>query len=105
MKPYFDAHSAGLLLLIALLAWLSMEVIQFARQWRWRAAATRIGRRSFWLGFGACLIATNLALYLGPSVFPAAAIRPGAVVRRGVGGDHRLADSHRGDRLAVGARG
>ena len=79
MKPYFDTHSAGVLLLIVLLAWLSMEAIQFARQRRWRAAASRIGRRSFWLGFGACLIVTNLALYLGPSVFPAASIRPGAV--------------------------
>ena len=56
-----------------------MEAIQFARQWRWRAGATRISRRSFWLGFGACLIVTNIALYLGPSALPAAAIRPGAV--------------------------
>jgi protein-S-isoprenylcysteine O-methyltransferase Ste14 len=79
MKPYFDTHSAGALLLIVLLAWLSMEAIQFVRQWQWRANATRIGRRSFWLGFGACLIVTNLVLYLGPSAFPAAAIRPGAV--------------------------
>jgi protein-S-isoprenylcysteine O-methyltransferase Ste14 len=79
MKPYFDTHSAGILLLIALLAWFGMEAIQFARQWRWRKGATRIGRRSFWLGFGACLIVTNVALYLGPSAFPAAAIRPGAV--------------------------
>jgi protein-S-isoprenylcysteine O-methyltransferase Ste14 len=78
MKPYFDTHSAGILLLIALLAWFGMEAIQFARQWRWRKGATRIGRRSFWLGFGACLIVTNVALYLGPSAFPAAAIRPGA---------------------------
>lgn len=53
MKPYFDPHSAGALLLIVLLAWLSMEAIQFVRQWRWRASAARIGRRSFWLGFGA----------------------------------------------------
>ena len=79
MKPYYDTHSAGVLLLIVLLAWLSMEAIQFVRQWQWRAGATKIGRRSFWLGFGACLIVTNLALYLGPSVFPAATIRPGAV--------------------------
>jgi hypothetical protein len=79
MKPYFDTHSAGVLLLIVLLAWLSMETIQFARQWPWRSAATRIGRRGFWLGFGAVLIVTNLALHLGPSAFPAAAIRPGAV--------------------------
>jgi len=79
MKPYFDTHSAGELLLIVLVAWLSMEAIQFARQLQWRAGATRTGRRSFWLGFGACLIATNAALYIGPSAFPAAAIRPGAV--------------------------
>jgi protein-S-isoprenylcysteine O-methyltransferase Ste14 len=79
MKPYFDTHPGGTLLLIVLLAWLSLEAIQFVRQWRWRADATTIGRRSFWLGFGACLIVTNLALYLGPSAFPAAAIRPGAI--------------------------
>jgi protein-S-isoprenylcysteine O-methyltransferase Ste14 len=80
MKPYYDTHSVGLLLLVVLLAWLSMEAIQLARQWQWRAGATRVGRRSFWLGFGTCLLVTNLALYLGPSVFPAATIRPGAVV-------------------------
>jgi hypothetical protein len=33
MKPYFDTHSAGLLLIV-LVAWLSMEAIQFARQWQ-----------------------------------------------------------------------
>jgi protein-S-isoprenylcysteine O-methyltransferase Ste14 len=79
MKPYFDTHSAGVLLLLVIVAWLSMEAIQLARQWQWRTDAIRIGRRSFWLGFGACLIVTNIALYLGPSAFPAAAIRPGAV--------------------------
>lgn len=79
MKPYFDTHSAGQLLLIVLVAWLSMEAIQFARQQQWRAGATSIRCGSFWLGFGACLIVTNLALYLGPSSFPSAAIRPGAV--------------------------
>ena len=41
-------------------------------------STTRTGRRSFWLGFAACLIVTNAALYLGPSAFPVAAIRPGA---------------------------
>ena len=79
MKPYFDTHSSGMLLLLVLVAWLNIEAIQFARQLQWRAGATTTGRRSFWLGFGACLIATNAALYLGPSAFPAAAIRPGAV--------------------------
>jgi len=79
MKPYFDTHSAGVLLLIVLVAWLSMEAIQLARQWQWRAGAARTRRRSFLIGFGACLIVTNVALYLGPSQFPAATIRPGAV--------------------------
>ena len=46
MKPYFDTHSAGVLLLLVLLAWLSMEAIQFVRQWQWRADATRVRRRS-----------------------------------------------------------
>lgn len=79
MRPYFDTHSAGLLLLIVLLAWLGMEAIQFARQRRWRLAATKIARRGFWFGFGICLIVTNIALYVGPSSFPGAAIRPGGV--------------------------
>lgn len=80
MKPYFDTHLAGVLLLIVLLAWLSMEAIQLARQRRWRAGAARaVMSRRFWIGFGACLILTNLALYLGPAAFPSAAIRPGAV--------------------------
>jgi hypothetical protein len=37
MKPYFDTNSAGSLLLLVLLAWLSMEAVQFVRQWQWRA--------------------------------------------------------------------
>jgi protein-S-isoprenylcysteine O-methyltransferase Ste14 len=79
MKPYFDTHSVGALFLLVVLAWLSMEAIQFARQWQWRSDATKVRRRIFWLGLGACLIVTNVALYAGPSRFPAAAIRPGAV--------------------------
>jgi hypothetical protein len=31
MKPYFNTHSAGVLLLIVLLAWPSMETIRFAQ--------------------------------------------------------------------------
>jgi protein-S-isoprenylcysteine O-methyltransferase Ste14 len=79
MKPYFDAHSDGVLLLLVLVVWLTMEAIQFARQLQWRPDATKIVRRGFWLGFAACLIATNIALYLAPSAFPSAAIRPGAI--------------------------
>ena len=68
MKPYFDTHPAGVLLLIMLLAWLSIEAIQLARQRRWRAGAARtVMGRGFWTSFGSCLIVTNLALYLGPA--------------------------------------
>ena len=56
MKPYFDTNSAGVLLLIVLVAWLSIEAMQLVRQSRWRAGTTRTGRRSFWIGFAACLI-------------------------------------------------
>jgi protein-S-isoprenylcysteine O-methyltransferase Ste14 len=80
MKPYFDTHSAGTLLLVVLVVWLSMEAVQFARQSRWRAGATSVGRRpGFWLAFWACVMGTNLALYAGPAAFPGAAIRPGAI--------------------------
>jgi len=79
MKPYFDTHAIGELLLIVVVAWLTMEAVQLLRQSQWRAGATRAGRRSFWVGFAACVIITNLALYLGPSAVPAATIRPGAV--------------------------
>jgi protein-S-isoprenylcysteine O-methyltransferase Ste14 len=78
MKPYFETHSVGGLLLMVVLVWLTMEAIQFARQSQWRTGATKVRRRAFWLGFGACVIGTNVALYLAPSLFPAATIRPGA---------------------------
>ena len=52
MKPYFDTHSAGVLLLIVVWPGWAWRPSKFARQWRWRADATRIGRRSFWLGSG-----------------------------------------------------
>jgi protein-S-isoprenylcysteine O-methyltransferase Ste14 len=80
MKPYFDTHAAGALLLLVLVVWLSIELVQFGRQRRWRADATGVGRHpGFWLGFSACLVVTNVALYAGPAAFPAARISPGAV--------------------------
>ena len=79
MKPYFDTnHVAGLLILIALLAWAVMEFAQFSRGLPGRKGATRVSGGGFWVAAGACAIATNVVLYLGPRIVPAAAIRPGA---------------------------
>jgi hypothetical protein len=44
MKPYFDtSHAAGLLILVALLAWGTLELAQRSQQQE-RKGATRIGR-------------------------------------------------------------
>lgn len=80
MKPYFDTnHLAGLLILVATLAWGMMELAEFSRGQEARQGATRIGGRGFWLAGAACVIATNVVLYLAPRVVPAATIRAGAV--------------------------
>jgi protein-S-isoprenylcysteine O-methyltransferase Ste14 len=79
MKPYFETHSIGVLLLLVVVLWLSMEAIQFARQLQWRTDASKIRRHIFWLGLVGCVIVTNVALYLAPAAFPAATIRPGVV--------------------------
>jgi protein-S-isoprenylcysteine O-methyltransferase Ste14 len=80
MKPYFDTnHVAGLLILVAALAWGMMELAAFSRGQEARRGATRIGGRGFWLAAGACVIATNVVLYLAPHILPAATIRPGTV--------------------------
>ncbi len=78
--PYFDTnHAAGFLILVALLAWGTMELAQRSRQ-RERKGATRIGRRWFWLAAVVCvIIATNVVLYAAPRIVPAATIQPGAV--------------------------
>ena len=80
MKPYFDTnHAAGFLILVALLAWGTMELAQRSQQQE-RKGAIRIGRRGFWLAAVLCvIIATNVVLYAAPRIVPAAAIHPGAV--------------------------
>jgi hypothetical protein len=53
MKPYFDTnHVAGLLILVAALAWGMMELAEFSRGQEARRGATRIGGRGFWLAAG-----------------------------------------------------
>jgi len=80
MKPYFDTnHAAGLLLLIALLAWGAMELAEFSQMQQGRQGATRISGWGFRVAAALCIIATNVALYLAPRVLPAAQIRPGAI--------------------------
>ena len=80
MRPYFDTnHLAGLLLLVAVLAWAVMELSEFSQGQERRKGATRIGQRSFWLAAIACTIAVNLTLYAAPHLVPGAAIRPGTL--------------------------
>ena len=79
MKPYFDTnHAAGLLLLLATLAWAVLELGAFARGLHARKGATKVGGRSWRVFAWACLVAANVLLYLAPRAIPAAAIRPGA---------------------------
>jgi protein-S-isoprenylcysteine O-methyltransferase Ste14 len=80
MKPYFDTnHAAGLLFLIVILAWGAMELAEYSQGQEARKGATRIGRRGSWIAAViACLIGTNVVLYLGPHFVSAAEIRPAA---------------------------
>ncbi len=80
MKPYFDTnHVAGVLLLLVVLVWGSMELSQFSQGLESRKGATKVGRPSWRLVTWACLITANIVLYLAPHIVPAATIRPGAV--------------------------
>lgn len=74
MKAYYQTHPIGVLYLLAVLGWYSMEAIEFVRQRRWQAAATRIGPRSYWPAFWACMAAAITMLFLAPHIAPAAAI-------------------------------
>jgi len=79
MNAYFDTnHVAGLLFAVTIAAWGMMELSQ--RSQPSRQGATKIagiGGRLVALAF---VIATTVVANLAARVFPAAAIRPGAVV-------------------------
>ena len=79
MNAYFDTnHAAAALFTVTIAAWGMMELSQ--RSQPSREAATKIagiGGRLVALAF---VIATTVVATLTPRVFPAAAIRPGAVV-------------------------
>ena len=79
MQPYYQTHPVGLLYLLVLLGWYSMEIIQFFRQRQWRKGTTRIGPRGFWAAWVVYVIAAVVMLYLAPRIAPAAAIGHGAV--------------------------
>jgi protein-S-isoprenylcysteine O-methyltransferase Ste14 len=79
-RPYFDGHTAGLLLPALELGWVLMEVAEFARGRRsrhWRERAATAGQRGYWVAAGVCAVVTTVMMYLGPQFVPAAAIRPG----------------------------
>ncbi len=74
MKPYFEtSHLAGLLLLIATMAWGAMEL---AKQNSAREGATRVGGGGRMFAVFPALIVATVMLYLAPRIVPAAAIRP-----------------------------
>ncbi len=74
MKPYFEtSHLAGLLLLIATMAWGAMEL---AKENSTREGATRVGGGGRMFAVLPAMIAATVMLYLAPRIVPAAAIRP-----------------------------
>ena len=82
MRPYFQTHTIGVLLLVVVLCWLLMEFVELLRVNEWRgqrAGALRVSSTSSWIVAATVLVAANVWLYLAPRVFPAAEIRPGAV--------------------------
>ena len=81
-RPYFDTSSAGILLLLAVMAWGLLEFVKFLtvqEAQEWRAGAARSRAPGFWVASAACVIAWEIWLYLAPAIIPAAAIRPGAL--------------------------
>ena len=78
MNAYFDTnHAAAALFTVTIAAWGMMELSQ--RSQPSREGATKISGIGGRLVALACVIATTVVVNLTPRVFPAAAIRPGAV--------------------------
>ncbi len=74
MNAYYQTHPVGVLYLLVVLGWYSMEAIEFALQRRWRAGTARIGPRSYWPAFWAGMAVAVATLFLAPHIAPAAAI-------------------------------
>jgi protein-S-isoprenylcysteine O-methyltransferase Ste14 len=79
MKPYFDTnHLAGLLLLVVVMAWGTMELAKYSQGEEGRTGATKVRPVVSRLIVLACIAAANVMFFLAPHIVPAAAIRPGA---------------------------
>lgn len=81
MKPYFQSHGTGLLMIVVM-GWLLLELSEFlqVRQNRQgEKTAAKPGAAGRRLTSGACLVLANTMLYLAPPIIPGATIRPGAV--------------------------
>jgi protein-S-isoprenylcysteine O-methyltransferase Ste14 len=78
VRPYFEAHHyAGLLLLFATACWGAMELAHAGNK---REGAARIGGGGRQFALWPCLLGAGVMVYLAPRYFPAADIRPAAVV-------------------------
>jgi protein-S-isoprenylcysteine O-methyltransferase Ste14 len=81
MRPYFEVnHIAALLLLVAVMAWGTLEAAQASQTLEARKGATRVRHGGWRLAALTSVIAVNLAIYGAPRIEPAAAIRPAPVV-------------------------
>ena len=80
MKPYFQTHSAGWLFLFVVIAFFTMEIIQFFRQRGWRQDATRIATPSFWVGVAVWSIIATVSLHRASDFAPGASMGYGSGV-------------------------
>jgi protein-S-isoprenylcysteine O-methyltransferase Ste14 len=80
MQPYYQTHSVGILYYLALLAWYSMEIIQYLRQRQWRKEVGRTGPRGYLAAWGGAVIVAVTMLFLAPHIAPAAEIGNGGIV-------------------------
>ncbi len=55
MQPYYQTHPIGVLYLLVVGGWYSMEIIEFFRQRQWRMGVNRVGPRGFLPGLLATL--------------------------------------------------
>lgn len=78
MQPYYQTHPIGVLYLLVVGGWYSMEIIEFFRQRQWRMGVNRVGPRGFLPAWVAYAIVAVTMLFLAPHVVPAAAIGHGS---------------------------
>jgi protein-S-isoprenylcysteine O-methyltransferase Ste14 len=77
MKPYFETSQvAGVLLLVATMAWGAMELAHISNTRQGATKASGGGRR---LAVVPVILAASVMLYVAPRIVPAATIRPGSV--------------------------